>query len=101
MSAEPPFTRFVALVDVAEANAQNIQDLASIWGEIGNELEEIGVEIEESYAVLGDVDFLIVFQAPGADVAFQADTVLERHGLDARTMEITPTDHFSELVDDL
>jgi uncharacterized protein with GYD domain len=56
--------------------------------------------VEESYAVLGEIDFLIVFQSPNSDTAFQADIVLERHGLDVQTMEITPTDQFSALVDD-
>lgn len=101
MSDDPPFVRFVTLVDVNEATAQNVQELASIWGKIDNELDDIGVTVEESYAVLGEIDFLVVFQAPNTDTAFQADIVLERHGLDVQTMEITPTDQFSDLVDDL
>lgn len=98
---EDAFTSFVALVDVNEPDAQNVQELASIWGTIENELAEIGVAVQASYAVLGEVDFLVVYEAPGPDVAFQADVVLERHGLDVQTMELTPTDHFAELVHDV
>jgi uncharacterized protein with GYD domain len=101
MSEDPPFTRYVTLVDVDESNAQNVQELASLWGEIDNELANIGVEVEESFAVLGEVDFLVIFEAPSTDVAFQADTVLERHGLDVQTETVTSTDHFAELVGDL
>lgn len=101
MTEDTPFTRFVTLVDVNEATAQNVQELASIWGTVENELDEIGVQIEESYAALGAFDFLITFQAPSTDVAFQADVILERHGLDVRTIAVTPTAHFNELVEDL
>lgn len=101
MSPDPPFSRFVSLIDVNEAEAQNVQELASIWGEITNELERIGVEVEESYAVMGGVDFMIVFQAPSTDVAFQGAVILEGHGLDVETMQVTPTEHFSELVADV
>lgn len=95
------FTTYVALVDVSEANAQNVQELASIWGTVENELAEVGVAVQASYAVLGEVDFLVIYEAPGPDITFKADVVLERHGLDVQTMELTPTEHFAELVHDV
>lgn len=101
MSSESTFTRYASLVDVHEANAQNVQELASIWGQLDNELSEIGVEVEESYAVLGEIDFIVVFDAPNNEAAFKADVVLERHGLDVQTMEIAPTEQFAELVHDV
>lgn len=101
MDTNSSFTRFVSLVDVTASNTQNVQELAALWGEIDNELQEIGVEVEDSYAVLGEVDFLVIFDAPSTDEAFQADIVLERHGLRVQTMEITDTDHFAALVGDL
>lgn len=101
MSSENAFTRFVTLVDMNEESAQNVQEMASIWGKIDNELQDIGVTVEDSYAVLGEVDFLIIYEAPSPEEAFQADIILERHGLDVQTMELTPTEHFSELVMDV
>lgn len=101
MASGSSFTGFVALVDCNETTAQNIQELASIWGTIDNELAEIGARVDDAYAVLGEIDFLIVFHAPSTDVAFQADIILERHGFDVQMMEIAPTDRFSELVEDL
>lgn len=101
MPGDSSFTRFVSLVDVTESNTQNIQELAALWGKIDNELGEIGVEVADAYAVLGEVDFLVIFDAPDTDKAFRADIVLERHGLSVQTMEITDTDHFASLVGDL
>jgi hypothetical protein len=43
----------------------------------------------------------VIFEAPTTDVAFQAGVTLERHGMSAQTMEITSTDHFGEIVEDL
>jgi uncharacterized protein with GYD domain len=101
MATDTTFTTYASLVDMDETSAQNVQELASIWGEIENELADIDVEVEESYAVLGEVDFLVVFEAPTNETAFKADVVLERHGLDVQTMELTPTSQFSELVHDV
>lgn len=94
------FTTFVSLVEVSEPNVQNIQELASVWGQIKQELDEIGAEVLESFAVLGEVDFIVVFEAEDMDTAFKSDVVLERHGLSVQTMEVTPTEHFAKLVED-
>lgn len=101
MPQDVDFTTFVSLVEVNEPNLQNIQELASVWGEIKQELEHIGAEVLDAYAVLGAVDFIVVFEAERMDTAFQADIVLERHGLSVQTMEVTPTEHFAELVKDV
>lgn len=101
MTTESTFTRFVSLVDVNEADAQNVQELASIWGGIENELQDLDVEVLDANALLGSTDFLVVFEAPSTDEAFQADVVLERHGLDVHTMQMVSTERFSALVEDL
>ncbi|MFB6155039.1 MAG: GYD domain-containing protein [Haloferacaceae archaeon] len=97
---EQTFTTYVSLVSVEEPNVQNVQEFSTVWGEIRQELAERDVHIEQSYAVLGRFDFLVVLEAPSTDAAFEADVVLERHGLDVETMAVTETDHFAELVDD-
>lgn len=100
MPQQTEFTKFVALIDIDESNAQNVQEMASIWGDIRREFEEIGASIEESYALLGEYDFLVTFEAPAVGTAFEADIVLERHGLSVQTMEMVDTEEFSELVRD-
>ncbi|MFB6311090.1 MAG: GYD domain-containing protein [Salinirussus sp.] len=101
MATQTTAERYVALIDVDEPGAQNVQELAAIWGEIDNELDEIGVTVESSYTVLGEVDFIMIFEASDRESAFQADTVLGRRGLDVQTMEITPTEEFAQLVDEI
>ena len=101
MTQESVPTSFVSLVDVSDPNVQNVQDLASTWGEVREELHEVGVEVEDAYAVLGEVDFVVVFAADSTEAAFRADVVLERHGLDVQTMEALPTGEFGAVVDEL
>lgn len=101
MSQQADFETFVTLVDVAGSTVQNVQELASVWGEIAGELEAVGAHVEDSYAVLGSTDFVVVFEAPDRDAAFRASLVVERHGLDTRTMPATSTEEFAELVEDV
>ena len=93
---------WVSLVKVTDAEFQNLQELTSIWGDIRLEAEEINAEIEitETYALLGQYDFLLVFEAPDRDAVFQLSLAVERQGLDMTTMEGVPIDHFADLVAD-
>lgn len=100
MTQDTEFTKFVALVDVNE-EVQNVQEMASVWGDVRQEFEAVGAEIDESYAVLGEFDFLVTFEGPDSETAFKADVVLERHGLTVQTMEVLDTGEFSKLVDDV
>ncbi len=101
MPGDETFTTFVALIDTVGHDVQNVQELARIWGEIREELDARGMELEQSYAVLGEIDFLVVYQAPDLETAFKTSLVLERHGLDVQTMEMTPTDDFASMVEDI
>lgn len=91
---------YASLVNVEDREFQNVQDLASLWGEIRTELERFDVRIEESYAVLGEYDFILVLEAPDRDTAFQAALTIQGYGLDMQTMEVAETDYFAELVAD-
>lgn len=91
---------YAAHVTVEDREFQNVQELASIWGEIRGELEAFDTEIIDTYAVLGAYDFLVLFEAPDRDTVFQTVITMESHGLDLQTMEITPTEDFADLVDD-
>jgi uncharacterized protein with GYD domain len=100
MPQDTDTTTFVSLVTLDEPNVQNVQDLATVWGTIRGELRELDVEVEDSDAVLGEIDFLVLYEAPDVDAAFQADTVVERHGFTVQTMEATATERFADLVAD-
>ncbi|WP_266079335.1 GYD domain-containing protein [Haladaptatus caseinilyticus] len=91
--------KYVALVDIRE-QIQNAQELASVWGNVRAEFEEFGVTLDGSYAVLGEYDYILIFDAPDRDTAFRAGIAVESHGMDMQTMEIIPIDDFAQLVED-
>ncbi|MCT9095759.1 GYD domain-containing protein [Haloarchaeobius sp. HME9146] len=92
---------YTSLVRVRDRDINNVQELASLWGEIHTEVEEYDATLEDTYAVLGDYDFIVIFDADGRDEAFKVALAMERHGLDMQTMEVIPTDDFAELVTDI
>jgi len=53
---------WIALVEGTSAEFQNPQELTSIWDDIRLETEELnsGIEITNTYALLGRYDFLLV-----------------------------------------
>ncbi|WP_433623577.1 GYD domain-containing protein [Halomicrococcus sp. NG-SE-24] len=92
-------SKYVSLVKV-RGTVQNVQKLASIWGDLRTELEEYDADLQESYAILGEYDFLVIMDAPGRDEAFKASMAIENQGLDMQTMEIIPVEDFASLVDE-
>ncbi|WP_435317423.1 GYD domain-containing protein [Haloarchaeobius sp. TZWSO28] len=92
---------YTSLVRVRDRDINNVQELATLWGEIHTEVEEYDATLEDTYAVLGDYDFIVIFDADGRDEAFKVALAMERHGLDMQTMEVIPTDEFAELVTDI
>lgn len=92
---------YMSLVDVREPEIENVQRIASIWGEIESDVENNDGELVDAYAVLGERDFLVLFEADGRDQAFQISVTMERYGLDTQTMELIPKDDLGQLVEDL
>ncbi|WP_458189447.1 GYD domain-containing protein [Haladaptatus sp. NG-WS-4] len=91
--------KYVSTVKI-RGQVQNMQKLASIWGDLRTELREYGVELEGSYAVLGEYDFLVILDAPDRDAVFKSSIALENQGLDTQTMEIIPIEEFASLVEE-
>ncbi|WP_101297301.1 GYD domain-containing protein [Halegenticoccus soli] len=91
---------YSALIDVHESAFQNVQDLASVWGDIRADVEELGGELVDAYAILGERDFLVLFEAENRDQAFKISVALGRYGFDTQTMEIIPVDDLGRLVED-
>lgn len=91
---------YASLVKVRK-DFQNPQDLVSIWGDIRADLEEHDIDLTDTYAILGEYDFLVIMDAPDRDAAYQAGIALERHGFDSQTMEIIPTEELAQVVDDV
>ncbi|WP_440988984.1 GYD domain-containing protein [Haloarchaeobius baliensis] len=93
--------QFISLVRVRDRDVNNVQELATIWGELKVEIEEFDATLEHTYAILGDYDFVVIFDANGRNEAFKVALAMERHGLDMQTMEAIPTSDFAELVTDI
>ena len=91
---------YASLVDV-QKDFQNSQELTSIWGDIRADLQTYDASLKDTYAILGEYDFLVILEAPDRDAAYQAALSLEGHGLDSQTMEIIPTDELAHVVDDV
>lgn len=92
---------YMALVDVSDENVQNVQELASMWGDLRDDIEQFGGELKDAYAILGEHDYLVVYEATGRDGAFKTSLSIERYGLDTQTMEIIPVEEMGGLVDDI
>ncbi|SER56030.1 GYD domain-containing protein [Natrinema salaciae] len=92
---------YATLVDFADQDIQNAQELASIWGDIRTEFEEHGADLHDSYAALGEHDFLVIFETADNEAAFKSALTLHRHGLEGKTMEIVDTNDFSNVVDEI
>ncbi|RZH69332.1 GYD domain-containing protein [Natrinema altunense] len=92
---------YATLVDLADRDVQNAQDLATIWGDIRTEFEEQGADLRDSYAALGEHDFIILFETDDTEAAFKSALTLHRHGLEGQTMRIVDTDDFSNVVDEI
>lgn len=92
---------FAALVDVTEHGVQNAQEFVSKWGRVGNDAEEVGAEVLDTYALLGRHDFLVLFDAPDVETALQLSIATERYGMDVETMTAVPVDQLGEIVEDV
>ena len=92
---------YASLIEMDDRDIQNPQEFASFWGELETEFADLEAELLDSYVILGEYDFLVIFEAPERDDAFQTSLALGRHGLSAQTMSATHTDEFAHLVDDV
>lgn len=92
---------YISQVDVNEDRFQNPQELLTAWGTIREDVEQLGGEIVDTYAILGDYDFHVMFTVDSSETAFQVTQVVEGQGFDTKTMEALPLDRLGELVDDV
>ena len=92
--------QYAMLVRVDSAEIENVQSIASLWGQIRQECNEFDVEIDQSFTVLGPFDFLALLRAPSRQAILESAIVMTRHGLDVQTMGVIPTEDFADLVED-
>lgn len=91
---------YMALVNVEGSQVQNAQELATVWGEVRTDITNVGGELIDAYAILGEHDFLVLFEANDEREAMQISIGIERYGLDTQTMEIIPVEEMGDIVED-
>lgn len=92
---------YSVLADVNENEFQNPQELVTVWADIREDIERLGGELLDSYALIGGYDFQVTYEVDDEDAAIQIAMAVERHGLDTHTMRALPIDRLGELVDDV
>jgi len=92
---------YIAHVDVNEDQFQNPQELVTAWGTIREDVEKLGGEVIDTYAILGEYDFHVRLSVDSSETAFQVTQVIESQGFDTKTVEALPLDRLGELVDDV
>jgi uncharacterized protein with GYD domain len=92
---------YTLLADINDQQFQSPQEIGSIWGEIRDDIQRLGGNVVDSYILLGDYDFQIIFNAEDEDAVFQIAMAVQRHGLDTKTMRSVPIDRLGELADDM
>jgi uncharacterized protein with GYD domain len=92
---------YTVLADVNEDEFQNPQELVTIWGAIREDIEKLGGQLVDSYALVGGYDFQLTFEVEDEDAAIQIAMAIERHGLDTETMRALPVERLGELIEDV
>lgn len=90
---------YTLLADIEDQEIQGPQELGSIWGAIREEIEDLGGTPRQSYVLLGEYDFQVVFDAD-EDTVLQIALAAQRQGLRTKTMRAIPTTRLGELADD-
>lgn len=86
---------------VVGEHVQNLQEWGETWGEIQQEIERLGGDIVQAYAVLGDYDFRFTFEADDEEAAMRIAVAVERFGLDTRTHQLVDIERLGDLVEDV
>ncbi|MDS0282471.1 GYD domain-containing protein [Haloarcula onubensis] len=93
-------TTHVLLADVNEQRFHTFQELASIWGDIRNDIEDAGGEVHDSNVLIGDYDLQVVFDADDEETVLEVSMAVQRHGLNTKTMRAVPMAQIGEYATD-
>ncbi|MFB6270269.1 MAG: GYD domain-containing protein [Halobacterium sp.] len=91
---------YAAFANVETGEFQNAQELASIWGDLRQDLKTRDCELRDAYVLLGERDVLLLFDADSREAALEASIAAERYGIELQTMEAMHVDELGELVED-
>lgn len=92
---------YMILADVHEQEFQNPQELVTVWGDVNDDIEAIGGELRESFAMMGNHDFVLIVDVEDDEQALQVAIAVERYGIDTTSMQLFPVDRLGEIVEDV
>lgn len=91
---------YAAFANVETREYQNVQELASIWGDLKQDLETRDCDLQDAYILLGERDVLMLLEAEDHESALGASIAAERYGIEMQTMEAMHVDDLGELVEE-
>jgi uncharacterized protein with GYD domain len=91
---------YAAFANVETAQFQNVQELASIWGDLRQDLATRDCELRDAYVLLGERDVLLLLDAEDRQAALEASIAAERYGIELQTMEAMHVDDLGEIAED-
>lgn len=92
---------YMILADVESGDFQNVQEWATNWGEITDEIRRFDGEILDAHVVLGEHDFEFIYEAPDEEAALQIAIAIERYGLDTQTHQLIDVERMGSLTDEI
>ena len=91
---------YAAFANVKTGEFQNAQELASIWGDLRQDLQTRDCQLRDAYVLLGERDVLLLFDADTREAALEASIAAERYGIELQTMEAMHVDELGKLVEE-
>ncbi|WP_232700959.1 GYD domain-containing protein [Halobacterium wangiae] len=92
---------YAAIATVETGEFQNAQELASIWGDLRQDLETQECELRDAYILLGESDVLMIFDGPDRQAVLEASIAAQRYGINMKTMEAIDVEDLGEVVEDV
>lgn len=87
--------KFVVLSQLTDDGAETVKDKPQRIKEVNAELKNMGVEVLDQYAILGEYDFLNIVEAPDNKTLAKAMLQLAARGtIRTKSMPAIPIDEF-------
>lgn len=86
---------YILLSEVTDQGAATIKESPERIKEVNEEIEKLGAEVKEQWAVLGPYDFVNVVEAPDEETITRVSVVLGSRGtVKIQTLTALPIDEF-------
>lgn len=92
---------YILLSEVTDEGAATIKDHPERIKEVNEEIERLGAEVKEQFAVLGPYDFVNIVEAPDEETISRVSVELGSRGtVKIQTLTALPIDDFIERFQD-